>query len=122
MDLRVVFSDSREAELDDFEKRIDHDEAVQFILGISYAGPNSEKAAAHGVTAAQFFDPKTHFDGTTVLAGDKSEFGMEVLTTGTAVPPEDRDGLAYTPLRYKTGVHVAIGEQIQDGSGSAPEH
>jgi hypothetical protein len=96
--LRIVFSDSRETELDDFEKRIEHEEAIHIFLGTSQGIP-SGNVAAGGVNAVQFFQPKTHFDGTTVLADDKSPFGLEVRANGAAVAPQDRDGLAYTPLR-----------------------
>ena len=104
VDLRIVFSDSRETELDDFEERIDHDEAVQIILGTSQSsgGPGT------ATPAIQFFEPKTNFDGTTVLGGDEKLYGLEVIANGAAVTPEDRDGLAYIPLRREQEYTVRL--------------
>jgi hypothetical protein len=104
VDMRIVFSDSRETELDDLEERIDHDEAVQIILGTS----QSSGAPGNSATAAQFFEPKTNFDGTTVLGGDERRYGLEVIANGAAVTPEDRDGLAYTPLRREQEYTVRL--------------
>src|SRR5262249_61767883 len=61
-----------------------------------------------GGEVVQFFEPKTHFGGTTILAGEKSPFGLEVLVNGAAVPPQDRDGLAYTPLRREQEYTVRL--------------
>jgi hypothetical protein len=106
--LRVVFSDSRETELDDFETKIEHDEAVPIFLGTSLNRSGPADASAPVGEVVQFFEPKTHFDGTTVLAGEKSPFGLEVLVNGAPVPPQDRDGLAYTPLRREQEYTVRL--------------
>ena len=108
VDLRVVFSDSRETELDDFETRIEHTEAVQIFLGASINRSASPDASGTGGEAVEFFEPKTHFDGTTVLAGAKSPYGLEVRVNGAAVPPQDRDGLAFTPLRREQEYTVRL--------------
>jgi len=98
VDLRIVFIDNRERELDDFDKRIDHEEAVRLILGLSHdPGGRFDAAAANGM-ALGFFEPKSHLDGSVVLAGDKSLFGVELLVDGKPVKTEDREGLAFAPV------------------------
>lgn len=93
--LRVVFVDQRENELADIDWRIEHEEAVCLILGNTVDRQGKFDVVADKAVALQFFEPKTHFDGAVVLAGEKSLFGMEVRLNNKAVMPEDRDGLAY---------------------------
>lgn len=94
--LRVVFVDQRENELADIDWRVEHEEAVALILGHTVDRRDRFDAATDKAVAFRFFEPKTHFDGAVVLAGEKSPFGMEVRLNNKAVLPEDRDGLAYT--------------------------
>ena len=98
VDLRIVFIDNRERELDDLEKRIEHEEAVRLILGLSHdPGGKFDAAAANGM-ALGFFHPKAYLDGSVVLAGDKSPFGVELLVADKPVKAEDREGLAFVPV------------------------
>lgn len=93
--LRVVFVDQRENELADIDWRVEHEEAVAVILGRTRDPQGKFDAAADRAGVVQFFEPKTHFDGAVVLAGEKSLFGLEVLLNSKAITPQDRDGLAY---------------------------
>jgi hypothetical protein len=98
LSLRVVFVDQREAELADVEWRVDHEEAVRVILGITGDRAGKFDREADRALAVGFFEPKAYFDGGVVLAGEKSPFGMELLLNAKPVVPQDRDGLAYAPI------------------------
>ncbi len=98
VDLRIVFIDNREKELDDLEKRIEQEDAICLILGVSQDRGNKFDVIADDRIVQGFFNPKSHLDGSLVLAGDKSPFGLELLLDGKPVPAEDRDGLAFAPV------------------------
>lgn len=108
VDLRIVFIDNREHELDDLEKRIEHEETVRMILGISQDRHRQFDAQADDRLAQLFFAPKAHLDGSLVLAGDKSPFGVELLTDGKPVKAEDRDGLAFAPVPRQSEYTVRL--------------
>jgi hypothetical protein len=68
--------------------RVGDDEANRHILGVS-SGPQ---------TLVGFDQPKANIDGTTVLAGDKAPFGVEILVDGQPLMPRDEDGFGLVSL------------------------
>lgn len=98
LSLRIVFVDQRESELADVEWRVEHEEAVRVILGITGDRRNQFNPKSDTMMSLDFYEPKTHLDGSVVLAGEKSPYGMELLLNGKPVQPTDRDGLAYAPI------------------------
>jgi hypothetical protein len=97
-ELTIAFVDARENAIDGFPRRIDNEEAVRIILGLSNDRQGDHTAVGDKATVVSFFQPRAHLDGTAILAGDKSPFAVELLADGKAVQPRDRDGSAFAPI------------------------
>jgi len=97
-EITVSFVDGRENAIDGFPKRIDNEEAVRIILGLSHDRQGKYDADGDKQTVASFYRPKVYLDGTAVLAGDKSPFGVELLVADKAIQPKDREGNAFAPI------------------------
>jgi hypothetical protein len=67
--------------------RIDNEEAVRIILGLT--GPNTGNEAQRGAAAILSFEkPKVVRDGTVLLDEARGLYGMEILVNGKAIAPE----------------------------------
>ncbi len=78
--------------------RIEDEEAICIILGqtVVYTPPGKE-SAQQGVLA--FDKPKTHFDGTVVLAKENDLYGVEILIDNKPLKPENEDGFSFVKMQ-----------------------
>jgi hypothetical protein len=78
--------------------KVDNEEANSHILGLKVQVSGDTRSRATAFVLA-YSMPKPSLDGSSILAGDKSPFGIEVLVDNKPLPAVDEDGLAVVKLK-----------------------
>jgi hypothetical protein len=79
--------------------RIENDEAIVHILGLTLGQPNPTAKARAKQNVLAFTKPKATIDGTVILARENSTYGVEILVEDKPVQPADEDGFGLVKLQ-----------------------